>query len=160
METYVIHYREVKTTMAFRDKVRGPLGWILGAVGGLALLLGSFFAGMATADTSVDQEQASVTEQQEDTRDRDADGGAESGTESEDQDANAEKGTRPDREDTRNDADDDAGPDGEPPADAPDEGSEDQPGPGRHHKHDDHHGHDGEDSPAEDNAPAEDDPTA
>ena len=51
--------------MAFRDKVRGPLGWILGVVGGLALLGGAFFAGLATGDNGVDQEQASVTEQQE-----------------------------------------------------------------------------------------------
>ncbi|MBP3036477.1 hypothetical protein J2M53_09450 [Arthrobacter sp. zg-ZUI100] len=96
--------------MAFRDKVRGPLGWILGVVGGLALLLGSFFAGMATADTSVDQEQASVTEQQEDARNQDAEDGAESGPESgpesEDQDrgakpdqgTKADKGTKPDRD--------------------------------------------------------------
>ncbi len=71
--------------MAFRDKVRGPLGWILGVVGGLALLAGSFFAGLATADNGIDQEQASVTEQQENQQDQDTD---------QDSDSKPEKGMR------------------------------------------------------------------
>jgi hypothetical protein len=120
------HYLEVIITMALRDKARGPLGWILGVVGGLALLVGSFFAGMATADSPADQEQASVTEQQ-DAQNQDAQNqDAESNAEAEDQDGRPERGPRfdGDGEDSDGgpdsnadaDADPDAGPTGRRPA--------------------------------------------
>lgn len=67
--------------MAFRDKARGPLGWILGVVGGLVLLVGSFFAGMATADTTADSEQASVTEQQQEQQGQESESESESDAE-------------------------------------------------------------------------------
>ncbi|MCC9196884.1 hypothetical protein LOC61_08425 [Arthrobacter sp. zg-Y820] len=141
-----------KTTV-LRDKARGPLGWILGVVGGLALLVGSFFAGVATADTSGDQEQASVTEQEvQREQDTDKQGAEDQDAEdrsAEDQDTRSESRPRLDDEDA--DADANAEADGEAETEA------DTDGDGRPHKHH-HRGDDGipGDGDEPGNGPAED----